>query len=106
MDGGKGQLVVLHGVHLAVEQLRGEVEAARHRQTGVLEAIAHGLGQQQAVGPGAHHHIAGGDLFPPRPHQETLPLGLNLFHLAIELQVQLPGAASHSGLGLGHKGFS
>ena len=61
MDGRKGQFVVLHGVHLAAQQVGGEVETAGHRQAGILQAIAQLLGHQEAVGAGADHHMAGPD---------------------------------------------
>ena len=59
MESSEGQLVVLHGVDLATQQIGGEVEAARHRQARILQPVSHLLRQQQAVGACVDHHMAG-----------------------------------------------
>ena len=113
MDGGEGEFVVLHGVDLAVEQVGGEVEAARHRQAGILQAITKALGQQQAVGTSGHHHMAGPQFTGghrtagPRsqPNPETIPFRLDRLHHRAEPQIKLTGGTGELAPGLGHKGF-
>ena len=113
MDGGEGELVVLHGVDLAVEQVGGEVKTARHRQAGILQAIAKALGQQQAVGTGGHHHMAGPQFAAglraagPRsqPNPETIPFRLDRLHHRAEPQIELTGGTGELAPGLGHERF-
>ena len=113
MDGGEGKLVVLHGVDLAVEQVGGEVKAARHRQAGILQAVAEALGQQQAMGACGHHHMAGPKLFMgtgaarsrSQPHPETIAFRLDRLHHGAEPQIELTAGTGEFTPGLGHERF-
>ena len=111
MDGGEGQFVVLDRVDLALEQVRGEVKAARHRQAGVLEPKAHLLGHQQAVGTRIHHHMAGKELAAgsarrrSHHHLVTIAVRGNGGDLGAHLDRQLAPGAGHRSPSLGHKRF-
>ena len=118
VQGGEGQPVVLHRVHLAPQQIRGEVEAAGHRQTRILQTEAHRLSHQQAVGPGIHHHLAR-----PQPlerflsgpvrarargtqlHHETVAVGQDPPHRGAQAQIQPPLRSRQLSAGPGQEGF-
>ena len=111
MDGGEGQFVVLDRIDLPLEQIRGEVKAARHRQAGVLEPKSHLLGHQQAVGACIHHHMAGKELAAGSAsrgghhHLVTVPVRGDGADLGAHLDRQLAPGAGHRGPSLGHKRF-
>ncbi len=58
MDRRERQFVVLHRVDLAVENLRREIIAARHRQAGIVQTETEVVRQFETVAAGAHHQRA------------------------------------------------